>query len=96
MTPRITLFTPARLGRALGVVLQVLAIVMVLAWAQCQDPACWMEQDFIVQYRMCEGEDPPPRPLWPLGMCAVLFVVGVASHRWGHARRAPRADLGVP
>ena len=87
MATRIALFTPARLGRTLGVVLQVLAIVMVLAWAQWQDPACWMEQDFIVQYRMCEGEDPPPRPLWPLGLSAALFVAGMLSQHCGLKRK---------
>ena len=88
MATRIALFTPARLGQALGVVLQVLAIVMVLAWAQWQDPACEMEQDFIVQYRMCDAQvTPPPRPLWPLGLSAALFVAGMLSQRCGRKRK---------
>ena len=96
---------------ALGVALQLGAVVGAYAWAKAADPECVLEMsgffdssqprleadEFALQYRMCDAQaDPPTRPVWPLGLCAALFVLGTASHRWGHAHRAKRADLGEP
>ena len=80
-----------------GSALLLVGLVLVVSWVQRDDPDCYVEQDFIVQYRMCDGavtepEEPAQRRANPLLVLIVgcsAFVAGAYLLASGNTARPP-------
>jgi len=80
-----------------GVGLLLVGLILVVSWMQQSDPDCSVEQDFIVQYRMCDRPSANPEesavqranPLLMLIVGLGAFAAGAYLLVSGNTARLP-------